>query len=80
MRLHNRNQTLLSIPVYLIFMDATDLKCPFCFGRIIWDNDFNAEDVYGEGCDPLLLVSFWHCTLCGATIQVDVPDESEVSA
>lgn len=42
--------------------------CWYCGGRLVWDNDYSLEDVYGEGCGDGI-VTLLHCTACGAKVK-----------
>ena len=53
--------------------------CWYCGGRLRWDSDFGYDEVFCEGEG---IVSYLHCTNCGATVQysqrTDMPeDETE---
>lgn len=47
-------------------------KCYYCGGNVVWDSDFSFEDecLEGEG-----IVQFYHCSECGAEIEVRIPFE-----
>ena len=49
--------------------------CWFCGGQLVWDNDYNYDEVFGDGEG---IVAMLHCTECGAGawfIQHDEEDE-----
>ena len=48
--------------------------CWYCGGKLCWDNDFDYADVYGEGEG---IVTYLHCTNCGATVEYSVRDDEE---
>lgn len=39
------------------------MKCGFCGGKLIWQNDFDAEDL---GYDKEGIVTYYTCSECGA--------------
>lgn len=39
--------------------------CWYCGGRLIWNSDFNYDEVYGEGDG---IVTFLRCMKCGADV------------
>lgn len=41
------------------------MKCWYCGGEMIWDNDFNYDEVHGEDG----IVTFLHCSQCGADCE-----------
>lgn len=48
--------------------------CPNCMeGVLSWDSDEEAEDI---GYSEPGILSFYHCTACGAEIEVYVPDKA----
>ena len=51
-------------------------RCWYCGGRLIWDNDFDYADVYGEGKG---IVTYLHCTNCEAIVEYSIKDEDEES-
>ena len=52
-------------------------SCFHCGGMIIWDSDFDYEDLGLEGQG---IVHICHCPDCGAQIEFRVPMESEEDA
>ena len=51
--------------------------CWFCGGQLVWDNDYNYDEVFGDGEG---IVAMLHCTECGAGawfIQHDEEDEEQ---
>lgn len=45
-------------------------SCIHCGGNLVWQNDFDFEDCGYDGCG---VVTFWHCSQCGAEIEVKLP-------
>ena len=51
---------------YLKLVEDTSFRCPRCSDKLVWDNDFDMEDLYAtEG-----LVSFYHCENCNINVEV----------
>ena len=50
-------------------------RCWWCGGRLIWNCDYDASDYYDEG-EREGIVTFLHCTECGAQV-VYIPPRSE---
>lgn len=50
--------------------------CPQCGERIVWQSDFDAEDVYGEGAEGI--ISYYMCPDCGLLIEAYYDDECTV--
>lgn len=48
--------------------------CWYCGGNLIWDSDFNYDEVFGEGEG---VVSFLHCGECGAEVQYSLRIDEE---
>ena len=48
--------------------------CWYCGGRLVWDNDFDYDEVYGEGEG---IVTFLHCTKCDAEVQYSKRDDKD---
>lgn len=42
-----------------------DRNCWYCGSKLIWDSDFNYDEVFGEGEG---IVTYLHCSKCGAEI------------
>lgn len=50
--------------------------CWYCRNpTVVWNNDFDASDVYGEGVEGI--VTYLHCTSCGAQITYERIQEDE---
>lgn len=49
-------------------------RCWYCGAPLIWDSDFNYDEVYGEGEG---IVTFLHCSNedCGASVQYSIRDD-----
>lgn len=50
------------------------LVCPNCGHEIIWQSDFDFDDLGYEGDG---IVSFYSCPHCGADIEVRIPISTE---
>lgn len=48
--------------------------CWYCGGNLIWDSDFNYDEVFGEGKG---VISFLHCSECGAEVQYSLRTDEE---
>lgn len=48
--------------------------CPYCGGEMIWQSDFNYDEVYGEGEG---IVSFATCSNCGADAEFSKKEEEK---
>ncbi len=48
--------------------------CWYCGGRLIWNSDFNYDEVFGEGGG---IVTSLTCTKCGAEVQYSKRDDEE---
>ena len=48
--------------------------CWYCGGRLIWDSDFNYDEVFGEGEG---IATYLHCMDCGAEVQYSKRDDEE---
>ena len=44
------------------------MKCFICNSKVIWGNDFDAEDVYPDS--EFLFMSNYSCTICNAEYEV----------
>lgn len=55
------------------YMGARDV-CWYCGGRLIWDSDFNYDEVHGEGEG---IVTFMHCSKCGANVEYSQRTDEE---
>ena len=40
--------------------------CWYCGGELVWEADFNYDEIYGEGEG---IVSMLHCSACGADVE-----------
>ena len=50
------------------------MKCWYCGSPLIWDADFNYDEVYGEGNG---IVTYLHCSSCGAECEFSLRDDKE---
>ena len=50
-------------------------ECWYCGGDVVWDNDFSASDVYGDGVEGI--VTYLHCAECGARITYEQIEEED---
>lgn len=48
--------------------------CWYCRGQLIWQSDFNYDEVFGEGEG---IVSYLICDGCGAEVQYSLKEETE---
>ena len=48
--------------------------CWYCGGRLIWDSDFNYDEVHGEGEG---IVTYLHCMDCGAEVVYSKRDDED---
>lgn len=49
------------------------MNCWYCGGRVIWNCDYDAEDL---GYEPGI-VTHLHCSDCGAMIEMYLPNDLE---
>ena len=49
--------------------------CWYCGTKLVWDSDFNYDEVFGEGEG---IVTMLHCPECGAEVQFSLRDDDEV--
>lgn len=54
--------------------DSPVNPCWYCRSEIIWDSDFNYDEVHGEGDG---IVTFLHCPVCGAEIMYSLREDEE---
>lgn len=47
--------------------------CWYCGGELCWDSDFDLDEVTGDP-DGTGIVTFLHCTVCGASVQYTLQD------
>ena len=50
------------------------IRCYHCGEEMIWNNDFDFEDVGREGDG---VASFFHCPNCGTEAEIYVPNDFE---
>lgn len=58
------------------------MRCFYCCGDIIWNNDFDESDVIGHDTsgDSGRIVSYFTCSVCGREYEVFEPsDEDKLS-
>ena len=41
-----------------------NIICPYCGHTMVWQSDFNYDDVFGEG-----IVSYYYCFNCGCDAE-----------
>lgn len=51
-------------------------ECWYCGGELCWENDYNYEDVYGEGSGNGIVTKL-HCMKCGAEVQYSLRDDED---
>lgn len=49
-------------------------NCWYCGNELIWDADFNYDEVFVEGEG---IVTYLHCPACGATCEFSLKDETD---
>lgn len=47
--------------------------CWYCGGMLVWDSDFDRDDVYGDGESGI--VTYLHCEECGASVTYEIIEE-----
>lgn len=52
----------------------SDIICAFCGHKMIWQSDFNYDEVFGEGEG---IVTFYHCPNCNTMAQFSKRDDEE---
>lgn len=50
------------------------IVCPACGSKMIWNNDFDMEDI---GYSEKGICSFYSCSKCKASIEICIPEETE---
>ena len=50
-------------------------RCWYCGGKLIWDNDFSAEDVGYDDAEGI--VTFLHCSEYGAEVEYKQLDQDD---
>jgi len=50
------------------------MNCWFCGEKMIWDSNFNYDEVHDEGEG---IIAFLHCSKCGAECQFSKRDDEE---
>jgi hypothetical protein len=45
--------------------------CWYCGGQLIWDSDFDMDEIYGEEG----IVTYLHCSDCGANVEYTLKNE-----
>ena len=48
--------------------------CYFCGAELIWQNDWNFEEVYGDGEG---IVSYYYCFNCGCDAEFSLRTDKE---
>ena len=48
--------------------------CWYCGGELIWDCDYNYNEVYDDGEG---IVTYLHCSNCGALIEYSLKEDTE---
>jgi len=49
-------------------------NCWYCGGKLIWQSDFNYDEVYGEGDG---IVSYLCCSGCNATVEYSKREDED---
>ena len=50
--------------------------CWYCGGKLVWQNDYSYEDVYGEG-EGEGIVTYLICSECGARVTYEHKEGEE---
>ena len=50
------------------------MRCWYCGEDMIWESDFNYDEVYGEGDG---IVTYLHCPSCGADCKFSRRDDED---
>ena len=51
--------------------------CWLCGGRLIWQSDYNYDEIYGEGEG---IVAILQCSECGASVEYALRTDEEEEA
>lgn len=51
------------------YCKPTKCKCWFCGGTMIWHNDYDYADIYGDEDCTTGIVTFLRCSRCGADAE-----------
>lgn len=49
-------------------------RCWYCGGKLIWQSDYNYDEVYGEGEG---IVTCLTCSQCGAEVEYSKREDKE---
>jgi len=49
-------------------------NCWYCGGKLIWQSDFNYDEVYGEGEG---IVSYLNCSECNAMVEYSKREDED---
>ena len=51
-----------------------NIICPYCGCNMIWQSDFNYDEVFGEGAG---IVSYYHCGSCSCDAEFSLRNDEE---
>ena len=51
-----------------------NIFCPYCGNNMVWQSDFNYDDVFGEGEG---VVSYYHCSNCDCEAEFSLRTDNE---
>ena len=51
-----------------------NIICPYCGNNMVWQSDFNYDDVFGEGEG---IVSYYQCSNCGCDAEFSLRTDKE---
>ena len=49
-----------------------EVFCPYCGHKMIWQSDFNYDEVFGEGNG---IVSYYSCSNCNCEAEFSLKEE-----
>lgn len=60
-------------------IEKNNFKCFFCGGNLIWESDFNANEVAGDDYedDDFAVASYFTCQNCGRFYEIREPNKEE---
>lgn len=53
------------------------MRCLFCGGELVWDSDFNLNEVRDADDDDNGVLSVYHSSVCGRDYEISDPVKSE---
>ena len=58
---------------YLLLAEEQSNRCPKCFERLIWQGDYDMEDIYDDGVKGI--ISLYRCSDCNIDVEVTEYEE-----